>query len=282
MVLAGTGVLLSVTPFAVEDRPGTLNQLVWHYCPVRYGLSFLSVAAFCALVTAWDLARLLRLSAARLRLVEALLCGLLLCGAFRQAAFPDGRLAIDHERTAAVALNVAIGLLAARARSEPTGRGRRRCWSPRLLVVIVTLAWGAACHELSTRWHEGFGRDYDETITAGCLAELAKTRPGPRRVCVLLPRYYPFLGSSRENVVFQPVYVPSAEWLLDYVDRNAIDVIAVRPGPPQPGFRRFLWFDECQASHSARFRLIKEEPGCAVYEVLRDPGESDTTRETRR
>ena len=37
------GVLL-ITPFAVEDSPGSLNQLRWGYCPVRYGMCFLCLA----------------------------------------------------------------------------------------------------------------------------------------------------------------------------------------------------------------------------------------------
>jgi hypothetical protein len=41
LLLIGTGLALAVTPFAVEDQPGTLNHLRWGYGPVRYGLCLL-------------------------------------------------------------------------------------------------------------------------------------------------------------------------------------------------------------------------------------------------
>jgi hypothetical protein len=55
VLLAGTGLLLGSTPFAVEDDPGTLNQMRWQYCPVRYGLCFLSTATLAALILVQDL-----------------------------------------------------------------------------------------------------------------------------------------------------------------------------------------------------------------------------------
>lgn len=39
----GTLVLLLVTPLAVENEPGTLNQLEFGYSPIRYGLPFLAL-----------------------------------------------------------------------------------------------------------------------------------------------------------------------------------------------------------------------------------------------
>lgn len=45
--------VLIVTPFAVEDDPGTLNQMHWKYCPVRYGLCLLSLVALCEILLTW-------------------------------------------------------------------------------------------------------------------------------------------------------------------------------------------------------------------------------------
>ena len=59
-LLVGTGLLLGITPFAVEDDPGTLNQLSWSwpYCPVRYGLCF-SIATLTGILLLRDLVSLL-------------------------------------------------------------------------------------------------------------------------------------------------------------------------------------------------------------------------------
>ena len=46
-----------MTPFAVEDDPGTLNQLRWKYCPARYALCFLSLTIIGLAVVLNDLAR---------------------------------------------------------------------------------------------------------------------------------------------------------------------------------------------------------------------------------
>ncbi|HEX7377811.1 MAG TPA: hypothetical protein VF278_11895 [Pirellulales bacterium] len=43
-LLIGSAAVFAVTPFCVEDQPGTLNHLRWAYTPARYGLCFLSLA----------------------------------------------------------------------------------------------------------------------------------------------------------------------------------------------------------------------------------------------
>ena len=60
MLIAGTGLLLGITPFAVEDKPGTLNQLLGRYCPVRYGMCFLSIATMAFVFVLYDIFHLLR------------------------------------------------------------------------------------------------------------------------------------------------------------------------------------------------------------------------------
>ena len=98
VTLVGTATLLSITPFAVEDRPGSLNQMHWHYCPVRYGLCFLGAATLGAVVVLWDL---VHLCGQRFRFLESACCLALLSAAFCQVAFADSRLAIDNELTLA-------------------------------------------------------------------------------------------------------------------------------------------------------------------------------------
>ena len=59
-VTVGALAVLLVTPFAVEDAPGTLNQLRWQYCPVRYGTCFMTAAILCLAVILDDLSRAFR------------------------------------------------------------------------------------------------------------------------------------------------------------------------------------------------------------------------------
>jgi hypothetical protein len=271
LTLAGTATLLCITPFAVEDRPGTLNQMHWHYCPVRYGLCFLGTATFAALVMLRDLALL---CGQRLRVVGSLGCLALLATALFQVAYVDSRLAIDNALTVPIALNAAVGLLAIaliRAGWPRTG--------PVLiaLLVVVTFAGAVACQRLSTRWHADFESFYDEAITAGCLKSLRTVRLDSQRLFVMQERCYPFLGSRRENVVFQPVYVPSADALLEFLDANAIDAVVVRPSKPTPGWGRFLWFDECKQLYPDRFQRILQSVGCATYEVQKTVATKDET-----
>ena len=62
-----SGLVFAVTPFCVEDVPGTLNQLEWGATPARYALGFLSLASLGLVVILDDLARLvaMRLGASR-------------------------------------------------------------------------------------------------------------------------------------------------------------------------------------------------------------------------
>ena len=53
-LLLASGAVWLVTPFSVEDEPGTLNQLRDGYCPVRYGLCFLSLAVIAFTLVAQD------------------------------------------------------------------------------------------------------------------------------------------------------------------------------------------------------------------------------------
>ena len=86
-------------------------------------------------------------------------------------------------------------------------------------------------------------------------------------------------------MIFQPVAVPSADWLLDFLDENAIDAVVVRPGTRPAGWQLFLWFDVCKRLHPDQFQRIMESQGCATYEFRkteRTKDEAPTAKETRK
>ena len=55
---AASGLVFAVTPFSVEDVPGTLNQLEGGETPARYALGFLSLASLALVVFLDDVSRL--------------------------------------------------------------------------------------------------------------------------------------------------------------------------------------------------------------------------------
>src|SRR5688500_17166603 len=60
MAMLGAGVIWGITPWAIETIPGTLNMLLDHYLPVRFGLSFLSLSMLALTVAGQDLGDSLR------------------------------------------------------------------------------------------------------------------------------------------------------------------------------------------------------------------------------
>ena len=47
LLLVGSASVLWVTPYLVEDQPGSLNHLRWAYTPARYGLCFSTLSVVC-------------------------------------------------------------------------------------------------------------------------------------------------------------------------------------------------------------------------------------------
>jgi hypothetical protein len=280
LLLLGSGALLAVTPFAVEDVPGTLNQLRGGYCPVRYGLCFLSLATLAALLLLQDalgpgLGRIRgRLGGAGPGRARwglwglALLPGLALAGAVLfQLLRPDRRLEMDLSRVDGFLIGanllpvVLLGVLAARA-----WPGLRR-WRAFGLGAAALLAVACCCHLLAERWHHEFARHYDLRFGGEGFRALEQDGPGAGRVCALYYRCYPFFGSRRQYRVCQPVFVFSPEWLTEYLQRQGVTVVGTH-------WRQrgtiFLGFEECFARHPEAFAPISETQELVLFAV--DPG----------
>jgi hypothetical protein len=246
----GAGLILAVTPFAVEDTPGTLNQMHWKYCPVRYGMCFLSLAVLALIVVLDDISRLVQaVGAGLVRSVShrgadreeeserAEVVAGCLFGAVVPVALVAGLAVQFVEHVRAVKLEWVDSLLIAanllligfNLSLLASHRGRYR-W---VLVSVVGLicALGAAfgVEHLSQRWHKGFVPFYDRMLGGGVFEYTARNIPPGTTICVLDHRPYPFYGSARQFRVCQPVSMrtsyPSWE---QYLRERQVRVLAAR------------------------------------------------------
>jgi hypothetical protein len=247
--LAGAGFILLITPYAIEDRPDTLNHLRWAYTPVRYGLSFLTLSVVALALVAQDWVGLASRFAGRARIPSAVPQGT------RNSRWARW---VTHLPAAAVATAAAYRALVLYAGSSPaaagwetviaaaslfllggavalilvTFSGTRRLLRAGLAVVL-SLGAGLAVPALANHWHRLFGPYYD-TLYGGPLLSTSRTSAwqGNGRVCVLVPMVYPFFGSARQVPLCQPVWVPSYAGLLDYLrEQRAAFVVTeeIRP-----------------------------------------------------
>jgi hypothetical protein len=252
VALLGSGALLLITPFAIEDKPGTLNQLRWHYCPVRYGLCFLTLASLTALWLLQEICRwlvyqgMLRWCLRKRnyqRWYLKMLPGLPLIvggGAAYQLYHTAPRLHLSWEISSLWAANLLLGWLVLFLMWQLWPRRRTGLIVLLLLLGVAGGSWGML--SLAERWHKGYVDYYDRFLAGGSLRLLMAQAPLPGRVAALLNRCYPLFGSGRQQRLCQPVFVFSPSWLQEYF--QAQQVVAVVWHPPRGHWRRFLGFEE--------------------------------------
>ncbi len=276
MVLAGSGVLLAITPFAVEDDPGTLNQLHWQYCPIRYGLCLLNASTLAALLVVQQSCAFInrlpaRPTAAKKRCFiyhaphQALPLGV--AGtAFVQLFFAitrsglswidDVQFAVNLLLDAAILL--AVGSLASRLRSL-------------LLEIVLVLGFSGcmwSCIYLAQRWHDGFAGYYDRFFGTTNFSYLGQRNPPAGKLCVLEHRPYAFFGSRRNYRICQPMYVASPEYLLRFLRVQNVSVVAARYGAPEGAAKTFQAVAECLERFPDRFFPITDPSrGMALFWV---------------
>jgi hypothetical protein len=268
-VLAGTGVLLLVTPFSVENIPGTLNQLRWGYCPVRYGLCFLNSGTLAFVFLINDifvcLQRKIPLISAPptnamesnrnppwvarvLVVVVEIGLGLAICSQMFIAA---GQFSVSWLITIIVAGN--IGFLTANvfliAKVFPAAASCIR----RLSVVagMVFCMWLSL--SLSEHWHKHFAENYESSV--GPNPEAIKL-PRGSIICSLNSRYYPLFGSYRQYKVYRPIFVHSPDGFLCYLAERETDYIWFPLGEERRGLQGFR---KCYESHPEAFEKVRED-----------------------
>ena len=292
-----SGVVFAVTPFCVEDIPGTLNQLEWGSTPARYGLGFLTLALLGPVVIMSDLSRL----------IASTLGG----GSGASLLSASGRwLAVN---VMAIALGVALSLQFVRGRP---GEVPVIKYSPILgvfvddrdillgasivpdvvLVVIVlryTPVWAIVASRwnrttghlvlallgsavvagafvsvqwVAHRWHREFTASYDALYHTEMFEQLTRLDQGTTYICILEYRVYPFFGSSRRYRVYNPFYVDSYESLLTNLRRRRITHVVARTDPGS-AWDRYHDADRWLSERPAIFREIERVSWLALYEV---------------
>ncbi|VTR93096.1 Uncharacterized protein OS=Kutzneria albida DSM 43870 GN=KALB_6274 PE=4 SV=1 [Gemmata massiliana] len=263
-----SGLVLLITPFAVEDVPGTLNQMRWKYCPVRYGLCFLSLLVIALSLVMSDIFHNLQLVLGRLgerglpftkffvNLPFALLGAAELAQVYGLSNPESQASYIDNVFIAVDVLLVGwVVFLVARSRFQLT------------VVFVLSLAAiggvASAGHQLSERWHQGFAAHYDEMLANGLFMHLRATQPCGSRICVLDLRPYPFFGSARQFRVCQPPHIRSEQWFRTYLHSQKITIVVARLGQDLP----LHWMNgqPLLRSDDRRRRLVRE--GFWVYTV---------------
>ncbi len=220
----GAGLVLLVTPMAVEDVPGTLNQLYGQYCPVRYGTCFLSLAILVLTLTLNSISR-----AVTGRALESL-TRITLCVAFATGiAVQFWRITsnrsidqlVDCLLTGGVVLLlIAIGAMLWRCFPQ------YQAWIARAGVALGVAGVGASVGPLAARWHDGYTPYYDKVIAHGLFDYMSRKLPPKSVICVLDYRPYPFFGSARQFHVSQRA-TPSDStlWIDDLRARQVVLVI---------------------------------------------------------
>lgn len=264
LALIGSGLVLLVTPFAVEDEPGSLNQLRGAYVPVRYGLCFLSLAVLSLVVVVQDVFRRLR-SNGRGRTTgvgswvsrtEVALAGLGVLQAVRSLGRGDGF---------GPAELVAGGLLGTGAWMIVWGGRGWRCgaWarggSGVAWAGVLAAAFGFVAAQLSEAWHRGYAPHYDRALGTNVCTYLSRQVPGGTPICVLDYRSYPFFGSRRQFPVVQPLWVPSYPWLRTYLRDRGVRLVAARveEHADATAWNRYRWTAQWLRKHAEAFLPVQ-------------------------
>jgi hypothetical protein len=274
--LPAAGLVWGLTPFAATASPGTLDMLVAGFSPIRYGLSFLSLALLALGLLLDDITTGIHALLKRLLLPESVQTGgalsqslrwrkgVVLLGSFLPAGIFAGGIIYQWARGLLVSYplrhhllsNIALlGCDLALAGGVLLGIGSlwpRWRWP---LALTVALGLAGSCFPLQRHWHEGFARFYDRHFQETLLEQrIATWEPPLRRLCVLDYRYYPFFGSYRQFFAARPLWLPTYSSLLHYLADYQITVIVAAVAPQ--GFDRY----------SRTIAWVLEHPGVFVLD----------------
>jgi hypothetical protein len=212
-----------VTPMLVEDQPETLNHLRWGYTPVRYGLSFLSVAVMGMMNLGQTLAMLLP---SRFRSVFVVLVGGLVIWQFLDLCMANHRNHVDL--MALIAFDVSVVFLILRFVN-----GNAKCRFGFCLTGIVGCTMLVS--NISQRWHRELPVHFDRFYGTSLFSEFAIL--SSQRVVVLDDRTYAFFGSRRQHTVIHPELFIDLESVRRLCLERDADWVIVRDDPPQQLYR---------------------------------------------
>lgn len=272
----GCGLVWVITPFAVEDDPGTLNQLYWHYCPVRYGLTFLTLIVISLAVVLGDLHRFLcRFGQGRseskleisgtaptvtgrgriarylaLSRVVFVVCvgGVILqiCQADRSGwSFKSDSRLVAANLVALVLLSLVTGAVVHGAKK----------FILMMILVAGVIGTGFAAEELSNRWHRKFTKQYDLMMGGGVFAYIQDHLKEGDTICVIDQLPYPWFGSQRQFEMCQPIGIRSYPQFRAFLDARGVNLVVARYDR-LARWREWYSYDPWLKNHPEVFRRV--------------------------
>lgn len=221
----GSAGVLWITPFTVEDQPGTLNHLRWAYTPVRYGLCFLSYATFLFLSVICKFAsQTPRRSRIAVWILAAVLIWQLLIERVVQAGAD-----IDPAIVGTVGLTLWILALGGELLWSAT---ERRHYVRYVLTACLVMVAAMGIGQLSSRWHANYASFYDARYQTFSFSRLERELPDDAVVMVLANQPYPTFGSRRQFIVVHPKFCRSEEQALRLAEQyRPAAIIAAQDHP---------------------------------------------------
>ena len=223
--LAMIGCLLTwlVTPFCVEDEPGSLNHLQWAYTPIRYGLCFLSVSVMAGVLL---IDRLYRFRLRALFGENAGGSSTMLLGAV--ASWQWIQLIVKHldQVQPALLAMLAVDLLIVFSLVSRV-RNRTCIWCLRLSIIVIAVSWGTWA---SADWHTGLAGHFQRYTGLARFDTLVQSEE-PASFLVYDQRAYLWFGSARQNLVIQPSQFRSLDETQSLIGQRNPQFVVTRRRP---------------------------------------------------
>ncbi len=297
LLVIAAGAVLLIIPFAVEDEPGSLNQLRNGYAPVRYGLCFLTLAVLSLTLVLQDVGLVMRRwleraatptprwwwarasDPALVCVLHALLgAGLVIVLVGRCGHLESVRYYVQLLDSFLIGASLFL-----------VGLCLYGCWvswpwlRPALRVGVsgvLACGVGVSCAALAAHWHQGFTLHYDMLFGISIFTHLAEARGDTQRVCVLDYRSYPYVGSKRSIRVCQPVWVRSYPWLVHYLEKQEVTLVitCAKDEERATAWKRYGGIERLLREQPQVFVPFREGPTLSVFRIQRDTGEDRRVR----
>ena len=297
----GSFLLLLISPFCVEDVPGSLNHLRWAYTPARYGLSFLTLLIIAFSKGCFEVWRSQRLTVVRRalglfpgshglsRLLKCkrsdalpLIAWYALCGFqfFRLLTIDRGRFATVD--TLILGIDLCIVFVIVWMLFQQSGFRRSMA-----IAVVILMSSSIGIGLLASRWHQQFGLHFDARFRTSMFSQAAEGSPiWGDRIGVLEMRVYPFFGSRREVRVYRMRIVRSAPEIDHWLLENDLDVVATHSQIKKDYYLypdTYRWLREDKTRYEkieadGYYRLFRRKPAQGVGVIAIEAIRGDKTQ----
>jgi len=280
LAMVGSAAVLSVTPMALEDDPGSLNQLRLGYVPVRYGLGTLSIASLslaAVLQDVFTLGSTASIQSAlginsdlRSRLVRWRLLPLQVATG-SSALFQLCRVQNYSDFVVYWSSSLLIGLnfwIAAFLASR-LWRSRSRFGEVAFVVSISVAATAVAMgfDGLSRAWDEQFVSFYGHWYNSRALSKLSSLEPATTRIAYYDYRCYPFFGARREFRLCQEKAIESFHDVEKFLIKFHVSHVITRADNFDKGWDNYAIVQKWVNEKSGKFKLIYSDGVYSIYEV---------------